>query len=164
MPSGRLSVITALALAASGCAMGGSKSHLARLQSQVGLLDDRVTQLERIGPAPTAFNTDVPATDSSWSSDSAAGKSSPVAVRTSKKSRRASSDKPSTKAIQQALKSAGFYQGELDGKMGPLTRQAVEEFQRINGLKADGVVGTQTWSKLEQYAELSGSDSTTYLK
>ena len=58
MASGRFVIIAALALAASGCATGGAKSHLARLQSQVGILDERVAQLERVGPAPTAFKTD----------------------------------------------------------------------------------------------------------
>ena len=164
MASGRLLVVAAFALAASGCATRGAASQLARLQSQVGLLDGRVAQLERMGTSSSAFNADSADSGSSWpaaadSSDaqskSSSRKSSAVTVHASTK-KRIASDKPSTKSIQQALKAAGFYQGELDGKMGPLTRQAIEEFQRINGLKADGVVGRQTWSQLQQYAELSG--------
>ena len=168
MASGRFIVIAALALAASGCAARGTRDHLTRLQSQVGLLDERVAQLERVGSASTVSPSST--TDSGWTGaeDSRAAKrksSSAVAVHASKKSAKtSSSEKPSTKEIQEALKAAGFYQGSVDGKMGALTRQAVEEFQRINGLKADGVVGHQTWSKLRQYAELSSSDSTTVLK
>ena len=64
--------------------------------------------------------------------------------------------KPSTRDIQQALKNSGFYQGAVDGKMGSLTREATKEFQRVHGLKDDGVVGKQTWTQLSAYATLSG--------
>jgi len=56
-------------------------------------------------------------------------------------------------AIQKALKNAGYYKGTLDGKIGPQTRQAVEAFQRDQGLQPDGVVGRETWSKLKAYGE-----------
>ena len=61
--------------------------------------------------------------------------------------------------MQQALKNAGFYQGALDGKMGPQTRDAVKEFQRVHGLRDDGVVGKQTWAKLRAYADLSSASA-----
>lgn len=57
------------------------------------------------------------------------------------------------KMIQSALKSAGFYSGSVDGKIGKNTRRAIREFQRNNGLKADGVVGRMTWSRLKGYTE-----------
>ncbi len=59
--------------------------------------------------------------------------------------------------IQTALKNAGIYQGRIDGKMGPMTKRAIETFQSNNGLKADGKVGPKTWSALEPY--LTGSVS-----
>ncbi len=59
----------------------------------------------------------------------------------------------STKKIQRALKSAGFDPGSIDGKMGPMTKQAVKEFQRTKDLKVDGVVGQKTWGKLKKYLE-----------
>ncbi len=55
-------------------------------------------------------------------------------------------------SIQKALKNAGYYQGAVDGKIGPATRKAVEAFQRDNGLGADGVVGRKTWNKLKVYS------------
>ena len=57
----------------------------------------------------------------------------------------------STKQIQAALKKAGFNPGAIDGKMGPMTKQAVKEFQRAKDLKVDGVVGKKTWEELEKY-------------
>jgi peptidoglycan hydrolase-like protein with peptidoglycan-binding domain len=53
--------------------------------------------------------------------------------------------------IQKALKKAGFYAGSIDGKIGPKTKKAIEEFQKAKGLKADGKVGPKTWAELENY-------------
>lgn len=59
--------------------------------------------------------------------------------------------KPTTMEIQTALKNAGFYQGVLDGKKGKMTESAIKEFQRANGLDADGKVGPKTWVVLSQH-------------
>jgi peptidoglycan hydrolase-like protein with peptidoglycan-binding domain len=53
--------------------------------------------------------------------------------------------------IQTALKNAGFYAGAIDGKIGPRSRKAIEEFQKAKGLKVDGKVGPKTWAELERY-------------
>lgn len=53
--------------------------------------------------------------------------------------------------IQRALKAAGFYAGAIDGKIGPRTKRAIEEFQKAKGLKVDGKVGLKTWAELEKY-------------
>ena len=55
------------------------------------------------------------------------------------------------KDIQKALKNAGLYTGSVDGKLGPKTKKAIEEFQSSKGLKADGKVGPKTWAELEKY-------------
>lgn len=55
--------------------------------------------------------------------------------------------------IQKALKKAGYYNGALDGKVGPGTRDAIRAFQQDNGLGADGVCGRKTWAKLKVYLE-----------
>ena len=59
--------------------------------------------------------------------------------------------KMSAKEIQKALKNAGFYKGSIDGKIGKMTKRAVKDFQRSNGLTADGVVGKKTSAALRQY-------------
>lgn len=59
--------------------------------------------------------------------------------------------KPGNKEIQAALKNAGFYAGEIDGKIGPKSKKAIEEFQKSAGLKADGKVGPKTWEALSKH-------------
>jgi peptidoglycan hydrolase-like protein with peptidoglycan-binding domain len=57
----------------------------------------------------------------------------------------------SPKQIQKALKNSGFYNGPIDGKIGSKTKKAIKDFQKVNGLKADGVVGKRTAEKLNDY-------------
>ena len=57
----------------------------------------------------------------------------------------------SNEEIQTALKNAGLYTGAIDGKMGPNTDKAIRDFQVVNGLKADGIVGAKTKSLLLKY-------------
>lgn len=59
--------------------------------------------------------------------------------------------KPSNQEIQIALKNAGYYAGAIDGKIGPMSREAIEDFQRDNGLVVDGKVGPKTWTALEKF-------------
>jgi murein L,D-transpeptidase YcbB/YkuD len=59
-----------------------------------------------------------------------------------------------TKKVQLTLYTAGFDPGKIDGKMGTQTIQAVKDFQEANGLKSDGIVGKETWEKLQQYLEM----------
>lgn len=56
--------------------------------------------------------------------------------------------------IQTALRGAGLYTGPIDGKLGPLSRKAVETFQSSRGLKMDGKVGPKTWTALEPYLKI----------
>lgn len=58
--------------------------------------------------------------------------------------------KPAFSQIQTALKNAGYYSGPVDGKAGPKTKKAIEEFQTANGLKVDGKVGPKTWALLSK--------------
>ena len=53
-----------------------------------------------------------------------------------------------TKLLQEKLNSLGYNTNGVDGIFGNGTFNAVIQFQRNNGLGADGVVGENTWSKL----------------
>ena len=57
----------------------------------------------------------------------------------------------SSKQIQRALKNAGYYEGPIDGKIGPKTKAAIIKFQKANSLQADGIVGKRTSAKLSRY-------------
>lgn len=140
----------------SGCAGTQGRQSLARLQSQVGLLDERLTQLERSSGA-AGFSA-APMSEPMLEGNTTGGSASVTRRRSAGDVASATSSiKPSTREVQQALKNAGFYQGSVDGKTGPVTREAVKEFQRVHGLTDDGVVGRKTWAKLKAYADLSAS-------
>lgn len=51
--------------------------------------------------------------------------------------------------LQELLNVKGI-QVKVDGEFGVLTEQAVREFQGINGLRQDGIVGPWTWEKLQK--------------
>ena len=65
------------------------------------------------------------------------------------------------KKIQQALKKWGYYKGSVDGIFGSGTLAAVKDFQRKNGLTADGIVGPKTASALGITLGGTGSSATT---
>ena len=52
------------------------------------------------------------------------------------------------KQAQQTLKSDGLYKGQVDGIDGPETKQALEQFQKKNGLKQTGSLDQKTMAKL----------------
>lgn len=52
--------------------------------------------------------------------------------------------------LQEILKQINFYSGAIDGIFGSQTKDAVVRFQREYGLVADGIVGSKTWSKLNE--------------
>ena len=148
MFNGRLVMVGSVAVLLSGCAGMQGRQDVVRLQSQLGLLDERVTQLERssVGAgfssvSPEDFGTTIEVAPIVESSVTVTPASTVL--------------KPSTRDIQTALQNAGFYQGKVDGKIGPLTREAIREFQRVHGLTDDGTVGRKTWATLQAYVELS---------
>ncbi len=151
MRVGRTAMLVAMLAGLSGCAGGRVRQDLARLQAQVGILDERMAQLERSG---TTGSFAVPSPEpSAADSGTAVGPAASASAATTA----SSAHRPPTRDVQQALKNAGFYQGAVDGKMGAITRNAIKEFQRVHGLNDDGVVGKLTWAKLRPYGELSST-------
>ena len=146
-------VVSLSAISLAGCAGPSAFQEIRRLRADVGLLDQRITQLERMsvkestsnswptGSQPQPFLTTVPTP----AQPPTAPVTKPPAALMAKHSKR---------DIQQALKNAGFYQGSVDGKIGPQTHEAIKQFQQANGLKVDGIVGRHTWAKLAPYLSL----------
>jgi len=52
------------------------------------------------------------------------------------------------RAVQRALRDKGFDPGKIDSEYGPHTVAAVEAFQAMNRLVADGICGPLTARKL----------------
>lgn len=52
------------------------------------------------------------------------------------------------KDIQNWLKKLGYYQGEVDGRIGPISQEAYQRFQVSKGLVADGFITAQSWARL----------------
>ncbi len=47
---------------------------------------------------------------------------------------------PSGVAVQRALARAGYYQGAIDGEIGPQSRRAIARYQSDNGLRSTGLI------------------------
>ncbi|MDE6294150.1 MAG: peptidoglycan-binding protein, partial [Clostridiales bacterium] len=62
-------------------------------------------------------------------------------------------------AVQARLTTLGYYSSTIDGKWGSRTTAAVKKFQTANGLKADGIVGSGTASRLKVKLPVSGGIS-----
>ncbi|MEB3826315.1 peptidoglycan-binding domain-containing protein [Phormidium sp. CCY1219] len=52
--------------------------------------------------------------------------------------------------IQYRLQELGYFQTDISGYYGDITKQAVKHFQKENGLTPDGIVGPQTLAALNQ--------------
>ncbi len=59
--------------------------------------------------------------------------------------------------LQTMLKKLGYDPGEVDGRFGPKTREAVLAFQSGYRLTMDGIVGQLTWNALEEALKESGN-------
>jgi len=125
----------------SGCATAG-KNHALELQRKISHLEQELKEKDR-EIANLEYDLQRKETESY--------RRSTAPVKT--KSESSYSSTPSTTQIQKALKSAGYYKGPIDGKIGAKTQDAIIKFQKDNGLKADGKVGQMTWSELKPYLE-----------
>jgi len=56
------------------------------------------------------------------------------------------------RAIQERLSDRGYYEGPLDGNLGPKTRQAIQVYQRVQRYQATGQPTRALYEELEDYA------------
>jgi murein L,D-transpeptidase YcbB/YkuD len=143
----------------SGCATAQAPSALNQLQIKVARLEQAAAQNDQ---AVTDLKTEV--TDLSQRVDDCeAGSRSatviPAASRSDAEFEGTVSGKDkdlirvpvSAQKVQEALKNAGYYTGSIDGKIGSKTKEAIAQFQKDHGLKADGIIGRNTWAEMKTY-------------
>lgn len=52
------------------------------------------------------------------------------------------------KWLQIGLKNAGVYNGDTDGRFGPVTEHALNRFRKLHGWRENGVAGRRVWRRL----------------
>ena len=129
-----LAGVVFFAVALNGCSTTGKSKDL-----EMQGLRNQVTALESQATAKT---------DETASSEQVAAKTEASDTESLDKI-----DQPTARQIQAALKSAGYYEGVVDGKLGKKTRRAVKEFQKANNLSVDGKVGPKTWAALKEFLQ-----------
>ena len=158
-----LSFIVAGALAFSGCATTQTKTQNEQIASRVTDLeknlqakDAEIVDLQYlVKDLSSKVDTSKPTESDQASADSqnSTDQSGPANDHSDISSVGANivRVKVSPEKIQRALKAAGVYTGPIDGKIGAGTKEAIVEFQKSHGLKADGVLGKKTWDALKVY-------------
>ncbi len=139
-------------IALSGCASRKTGKKVDTIQAQVNAMTDELVRLDQsLQDTRAALQTQEGGvsgvSESSFAASSGEGAMVGGMYRTP-----SGFEIPSVN-IQRALKKAGYYNGAIDGKVGPGTRDAIASFQKDNGLTADGVCGRGTWAKLKSYLE-----------
>ena len=143
-----VSMVSLIAL--SGCATKKTEKKVDTMQAQVNAMTDELVRLDQsLQDTRAALQTQE---GKGGVSESGASFSSEGAVTGGMYRTPSGFEIPSVN-IQKALKKAGYYNGTIDGKVGPGTRDAIAALQKDNGLKADGVCGRGTWAKLKSYLE-----------
>ena len=127
----------------------GSKTEAAvkAFQKKYALKDDGIAGDETRKELYKA--ADISASSSSSSSSSSADSS---ALRHGSRSE-------SVRQMQEDLKKLGYYSGTVSGHYGTLTEAAVTNFQKDNGLSADGIAGSKTLEKIASKLRSSSSSS-----
>lgn len=142
-----------IVIALSGCQTTNTKQQVDTLSSRVqaleGTIQDRDRDLSRLQGQVDQLNKQLTEQEKAIQ---AQAKAIPQVIAIENKDRLGIIKVPvQATDVQNALKAAGFYTGEIDGKVGANTISAIAAFQKANNLTADSIVGQQTWDLLKTY-------------
>lgn len=149
----------------SGCALTQQTTPINQLQIKVAQLEKRLAEREQEIEELKYEMSNLAATHQEKEMDIEEGMPAPtlqkvnVNYQSSDEDTRIIRVEVSEQEVQQALKTAGYYDGTVDGKLGAKTKQAIADFQKDHGLKADGIVGKKTWAVLKNYVSQEISSS-----
>lgn len=111
------------------------------------------------GNAHDANTAKRPTTTSSYSSSNKSSSSSSKSgtVSNTKGNLGYGSSGADVKALQQSLNAMGYNCGSADGVFGAKTQAAVKQYQKDQGIKADGIVGSNTKKELKKDGYAKGT-------
>ncbi len=139
--AGILMVLTGCATTQSGQSAGDLQLRVSDLENQVAAKDAEIKDL-KYTMKDMAYDLDRTKTQRSSTSKADVYTKNDDILRVN----------VSPEKVQKALKSAGYYKGNVDGKLGTGSKAAISKFQKDHGLKVDGIVGEQTWRELKSAA------------
>ncbi len=167
----RLIVLYYLEGPADGNYGNGTAKAVRAFQKQNGLKQDGVAGQETLallysesaapaptaGPAtPTPTPTPKPSATPTKTPGATAGPTPTATVGVLRKGDKG----PQVKSLQTRLKELGYLAGKADGIYGAGTFLAVLNFQKMNRLKADGIAGVKTQTKLNSSSAIAASGGT----
>ena len=104
-------------------------------------------------PTPTSSSTSTSSTSTSTSTSVPAPPTTTTVVDASL---RPGDSGPAVLALQQRLRSLGYWLSTPDGTYGLLTEQAVTAFQKVEGLSRDGIAGPATRAAIDDASRPTG--------
>lgn len=135
----------------SGCATTNQRSMIDNLNSRISMLEDTVrrrdSEIAGLHSRADQLSKEIAKKDQAIKSLTPA----PKPVTTTKDSIGVIRVDTTVENVQTALKNAGYYDGNVDGKIGPRTINSIAAFQKDNGLKQDSIIGQKTWDLLKQF-------------
>ena len=127
--------------------VSGIKTKVDTLESRVESVESKQTESERMVSQQNQTIDELRAAKERAVTTNISTRSGPVKI------------KGHMKEVQICLQNAGFYKGKIDGLKGKSTKRAIKEFQKANGLRADGVAGSKTWEALSKYEAASAGQA-----
>lgn len=128
-----------------------TEAAVMNFQRKNGLSADGIAGAKTLAKIAEAVNGSSSSSSSNSSSSSGSSGSSSSSLL------KYGTNSEAVRTLQQNLKTLGYYTGSVTGNFGRLTKEAVYNFQKANGLSADGVAGSKTLAAIT--GKLSGSSS-----
>lgn len=155
----RLFVAMVCIVGLTGCATTQKATPTNQLQIRIAEIEHQMEERDRdVDELKYAVERLANNVEEMTSAAESMGRSSRTVTKSSSKSASSNMEdiirvSATPRQVQTALKSAGYYNGNIDGKIGSGSQKAIKDFQKDHGMKADGIIGKKTWAELKGYLE-----------